>query len=151
MKNDRGVTLIELLAALSLILVVSGLLYGVLIGTNKNYDTISEKGNLNREANLILATITNYHHKQELHTVEADKSETYVLKYDPLLKKGFIGKSSATLVPLQPNTKTMYIEIDGASFSGEKKINTADPLYIYLKVENQQNQTYEIETIIKQY
>ncbi|MFJ7727117.1 PilW family protein [Neobacillus sp. NPDC097160] len=150
MKNQNGITLIELLAAVSILLIISSVVYGILISSNKNYKNISEKVNLNQEANLLLATIRNYHQKEALHTFDANGKEIYKLKYDSTTKKAYIGVSSPT-TELQKEGLNIILKIDGSEFSGEKTIYTADPLYIYIKLYNQQGQSYEIETVIKQY
>jgi len=150
MKNQKGITLIELLAAVSILLIISSIIYGVLISSNKNYKNISETVNLNQEANLILATIRNYHQKEVHHTYDVNGKEIYKLMYDSTAKKAYIGASSPT-TPLQKEGLNIIIKIDGSELSGDKPIYPADPLYLYIKLYTQQGQSYEIETVIKQY
>ncbi|MGJ7912310.1 prepilin-type N-terminal cleavage/methylation domain-containing protein [Neobacillus sp. LXY-1] len=150
MKNQKGLTLVELLAAITILLLISSVIFGVLINSNKNYKSLTEKINLNQEANLLLATIRNYHQKQSLHSFDSNNNEIYKLKYDPTTKKAYIGTSSAT-IPLQKDNVDIIIKIDDVEISGEQTIYPDDPLYIYIKLYNQQGQSYEIETVIKQY
>ncbi|WP_096202805.1 PilW family protein [Bacillus sp. FJAT-45350] len=61
MFNKRGITLIELLATLTLTFIVMGLVSSVLI-QSYNQKSISEKhSNLRQEANLIISTIREVH------------------------------------------------------------------------------------------
>ena len=150
MKNQKGITLVEVLAALSILLIISSVIYGVLINSKKNYNNISEKVNLNQEANLILATIKNYHQKESLHSLDVNSKEFYIIKFDDS-KHVYIGKSSSNMVPLQKEGLSLNIKIDDAEFTGDKVIYPSDALTIYVKVVNQQGQSYEVNTVIKQY
>jgi prepilin-type N-terminal cleavage/methylation domain-containing protein len=143
MKNDKGLTLIELLAAMTILLIISSLIYGVLIGANKNYQQISGKSNLEQEANIIISTIKNYH----------QSSDSYKISYNPFTKKAFIGVTT-TNTQLGNNNISIDIKLgdpDYTDFSGEKGINTSKPINLYLKLTNKQGQSYEIDTIIKRY
>lgn len=150
MKNQKGVTLIEVLAALSILLIVSSIIFGVFINSNKNYKNLSEKVNLNQEANLILTTIKNYHQKESLHSLDTNSKEYYLIKYDDS-QHVYIGKSSTDLVPLQKEGLSLKIKIDDAEFTGAKVIYPSEALTIYLRIINQQGQSYEVNTVIKQY
>lgn len=152
MKKEKGITLIELLATVSILFIITSIIFGVLISSNKNYRNVTEKVNLDQEANIILTTIKSYHQKQELHSIDpSTKIETYIIKYDRNTEMAYIGSSAATLIPLQKDNLKIYIKIDYTDFSGEKIIHPADPLYVYIKLINKQGQSYEIDTVIKQY
>ncbi|MEH7439881.1 prepilin-type N-terminal cleavage/methylation domain-containing protein [Neobacillus drentensis] len=150
MKNQKGITLVEVLAALSILLIISSVIYGVLISSKRNYNNISERVNLNQEANLILATMKNYHQKESLHSLDVNSKEYYLIKYDDS-QHVYIGKSSTDLIPLQKEGLSMNIKIDEVEFTGEKVIYPSEALTIYIKVFNQKGQSYEINTVIKQY
>lgn len=57
MKNERGITLIEVLATIVIMSIVSISIFNLLNSTLKTNQVITEKTNLNREANLIVSTI----------------------------------------------------------------------------------------------
>lgn len=146
MKNENGITLIELLAAISILVIISSLIYGVLIGVNKNYNQLSSKSNLNQEANIILATLKNYHIKDQYHAVDG----TYKISYNAIEKKAYIGTTTAN-IPLQKDNLKIELKIDNTGFTDEKSIPSSKPLTIYIKLIEPNGQFYEIETIIKRY
>jgi Tfp pilus assembly protein PilE len=154
MKNEKGITLIELLVTLSILMLISSLIYGVLIGVNKNYQQISEKSNLRQEANIILSTLTNYHQKKDLHFIDATtKIETYKIKYDPINKTAFVGKTTADISLVNGSLK-IELKVGQPSYQeipNEQTINPYKPLYVNLKLTNSAGKYYEINTIIKQY
>ncbi|WP_409270817.1 PilW family protein [Neobacillus sp. SCS-31] len=151
MRDEKGLTLIELLAGISILLVISSVIFGVLLNSNKNYKNISNSITLNQEANIILATLKSYHTKQELQSINSNNTETYIIKHDPVSQKAYIGKSSTSLTPLQSEGIRIDLKIDDSEFTGEKAIYPKDPLFVYFKLTNEQGQYFEINTIIKQY
>jgi Tfp pilus assembly protein PilE len=154
MKNEKGITLIELLVTLSILMLISSLIYGVLIGVNKNYKQISEKSILRQEANIILSTLTNYHQKKALHYIDATtKIETYKIKYDPINKTAYIGKTIADISLIDDILK-IELKVGQPNYQeipNEQTINPYKPLYVNLKLTNNDGKSYEINTIIKQY
>ncbi|RDU35039.1 hypothetical protein DRW41_19860 [Neobacillus piezotolerans] len=151
MRNEKGITLIELLAGITILMIISSVIYGVLLNSNKNYKNISETVTLNQQANIILATLKSYHTKQELHSIDLSNIETYIIKNDPASQKAYIGKSSTSLTPLQSEGILIDLKLDNAEFTGEKTIYPKDPLFVYLKITNKQGKYLEMSTIIKQY
>lgn len=157
MKSQKGVTLVELLVAISILLILSSVVYSVLIGANKSYNQISEKTSLQQEANIIISTIKNYQLKQDI-------NYSYILNYEPTLRKTSIGEvpppgETMVLTPLGRNDLYVTLKVDNdiyydsnnPNFPSKQQIFVSRPLYIYLKIENKQNQSYEISTIIKRY
>jgi prepilin-type N-terminal cleavage/methylation domain-containing protein len=69
-RNQYGVTLIEVLATLTILSLLIGLVYGVFINginySNKAKDTVS----IQQEANLILTTLKELHETNSTYTVE---------------------------------------------------------------------------------
>ncbi|NHM30487.1 PilW family protein [Neobacillus terrae] len=152
MRDEKGITLIELLAALSLMMVVSLLIYGVFFDTNKNYSRFSEKTSLQQEANLMIMTIKSYQQKED----------SYLLSYDSSKDKAFIGKSEAKL-PLHRNDITVtsfkagnnYFECNDTNILDIGNFTVIPPsqkqLFICIKLKNKQGQTYQINTSVKRY
>jgi type II secretory pathway component PulJ len=143
MRNEKGLALPELLAAISILFIVSTVIYSVFFGFNKNYDQISEKNSLDQTANIALATIKQYHQKYD----------QYIIRYDATNKVAFIGESSADS-SLGNSVNEMEIKIgfpDAQSFTGSKTIDAHHPLTVQLYLKNKAGQSYEFETIIKRY
>lgn len=143
MKDERGFTLYELLAAISILFVASALIYGVFIGFNKNYNQISEKNNMDQAANLIISTIKQYHLKYD----------EYVIDYNSSEQSAEIGVNSSKQI-LGDARFSLQIKADFPEpkpFTGEKVIYSKSPLSIHLILTDKTGQTYEIETMIKRY
>lgn len=143
MKDDRGFTLYELLAAISILFFASALIYGIFIGFNKNYNQISEKNSMDQAANLIISTIKQYHLKYD----------EYIIDYNTSGQSAQIGVNSSgkTLGDDRYSLQIMAGFPDPEPFIGKKVINSNSPLSIQLILRDNTGQTYEIETIIKKY
>ncbi|ESU30778.1 hypothetical protein G3A_20350 [Bacillus sp. 17376] len=143
MKDQRGFTLYELLAALSILMIASALIYGVFFGFNKNYNQISAKNNMDQTANLIIATIKQYHLKYD----------EYIIDYNTAEQSAQIGVNTSEQI-LGDSRYTLQI-IAGSPepepFTGKKVIYSNSPLSIQLILRDNTGQTYEIETMIKRY
>ncbi|CEG28038.1 PulJ/GspJ family protein [Bacillus sp. B-jedd] len=147
MKNQKGITLIEVLGTLAILTIVSGLVYGVLIGTTNNYNRLSAKADLSREANLILATIKNYHEKTEK-TAGNPRAE-YEIDY--LSGQYFIGAKNAATNQLYSKNFMVEVIKDGVLVDSKIKIPSTEPLKLKVIVKNSKGQFYETDTIIKKY
>jgi type II secretory pathway pseudopilin PulG len=144
MKSEKGITLIELLAALSILMIISSVIYSVFFGINKNYKQISEKTNLQQDANIIISSIKNYHLR----------NESYKLLYNSTTQKAFIGKDTANIqLEREDLIVTRFIVVyKNVTYNNEMTIDdTTKPINITMTLTNKQGQSYEINTIIKRY
>lgn len=143
MKNQKGMSLVELLAAISILFVVSAIIYGIFFGFSNNYEQISKKNNMNQAANIVITTIKQHHQQHD----------QYQVSYDQPNKAAYIGVSDANN-PLGDSSLEMEIRIgfpEAQAFSGIKIIDSHEPLTVHLKLKNDAGQSYEVETIIKRY
>jgi prepilin-type N-terminal cleavage/methylation domain-containing protein len=143
MKNEKGLTLIELLAAISILFIVSSVIYGVFFGFNNNYKQISEKSSMDQTANIVLATIQQYHLKHD----------TYEIRFDSKKQAAFI-QVSGSETRLGDESVKMQLKLgypQAQAFSGSNSINSHEPLAIELILTNNSGKSYEVETIIKRY
>lgn len=143
MKNERGLTLVELLAAITILFIISAIIYSVFFGFNKNYSQISEKNSMDQTANVIIATVKQHHLKYD----------QYKISYDETKKTAYIGEKVADKL-LGDTRYDLEIEIgypDAAAISGSKNIDSSLPLSIHLTLNDKTGQTYEVKTIIKRY
>jgi type II secretory pathway pseudopilin PulG len=142
MNNQKGLSLVELLATITVLFVVSGIIYGVFFTFNNNYDRISNKNSMDQTANLVMATIKQYH----------QKNNTYKIKYDHSAKTAYIGGSTAN-IPLGGTEYNMELKVGYPTpiDINETDIVSADPLAIQLILTDQKGQTYKVETIVKRY
>lgn len=145
MRNQKGISLVELLAAVTILFIVSAIIYSVYFSFNKNYEHISTKNSIDQEANLILATVKQYHqtHKE------------YYLKYKVANKDAFIGVSQADNRlgddRFDTEIKIGFPNAEDIVDNTDVKINSHQPLKVYLKLTGKQGQTFVIETIVKRY
>jgi Tfp pilus assembly protein PilE len=140
MKKESGLTMVELLAAISILFIIGSIIFGVFIGINKNYHKMASRVDLEQETNIIINTIKNYHQKQT----------KYLISYDPNTKKAYIGTTSATN-QLEPDNIDIVIKINDSDFSGITEIDSSIPLDISIILISKQGQSYDINTIIKRY
>ena len=143
MKNERGLTLVELLAAITILFIISAIIYSVFLGFNKNYSQISEKNNMDQTANLILATVKQHHLKYD----------QYKISYDDTKKTAYIGEKVADNLVGDARYE-LQLEIgypDAVAISGSKNIDSSLPLSIHLTLKDKTGQTYEVKTIIKRF
>lgn len=142
MNNQKGLTLVELLAAVTILFIVSAIIYGVFFTFNNNYDRIVKKNSMDQTANIVLATIKKYH----------ESNDYYQIRYDDVDKDAYIGKDTADNT-LGDSNFDMEIKVGypSAVVFTNTKVDSYQPLAIYLKLTNQKGQTYEIETIVKRY
>lgn len=142
MRDEKGVTLIELLAALTILAIISSIIYGVFFNVNKNYYQISGKSALQQEANTIISTIKSYHQRQN----------SYQIKYDSSSKKAFIGVGGNTpTTPLGSPNFNIELVTDIPPSNNIININTSKSLNITITLTNKQGTSYKTNTIIKRY
>ncbi|MEH7122296.1 prepilin-type N-terminal cleavage/methylation domain-containing protein [Bacillus sp. JJ1503] len=151
-NSEKGLTLIELLATLTISIIILGSIYGVLVSVNKNYKNLSEKNLLRQEANLIVTTI----------------KKTYLANSVFILKSyqgsGFIGLNESEPLNYLTNQNIKITSffacneeiIDANRNKCEikneaKNITTFEPLYLKITLSNDIGQTYEINTMINKY
>lgn len=143
MNNQRGLTLVEVLAAITILFIISALIYSVFLGFNKNYSQISEKNSMDQTANIILATVKQHHLKYD----------KYKISYDEKKRAAYIGEKAADKL-LGDSRYDVQIELgypDEVAISGSKNIDSLLPLSIHLTLNDKTGQTYEVKTIIKRY
>ncbi|WP_026572291.1 type II secretion system protein [Bacillus sp. UNC438CL73TsuS30] len=148
MKDEKGVTLVEVLATLVILGIISLLIFVVFLGVNKNYQKISKKTDLEQQANLIVSTIKSYHLHQVSYTIKCDSSSGYYLIGTPsannqLVKKNLVNKFLINNIPISSElTDSNSILID---------LSTTKNVSVYIELKNEQGDTFKIDTRIKKY
>lgn len=79
--NEKGITLVELLAALALFGVISVLIWNLFFQALNFNDRAVTQNQLQREANLIVNTIQQIHTKHKITSITND-NETLTVNYD---------------------------------------------------------------------
>lgn len=139
MNNEKGITLIELLVAISILLIISPIIYGVLIGVNKNFNQITVKSNLEQEANLMISTIRSYHQREA----------SYYLAYDEAQKKAYIGNNSASNL-LSQNIVTFEVSNNAGMVNLNNPIYTNNFITVHI-ILKESGETVDINTVIQRY
>jgi prepilin-type N-terminal cleavage/methylation domain-containing protein len=153
LTNEDGITLIELLATLAILSIVSVLLYGVLLNGFHYSKKSQEKVSIQQEMNIIVTSITKFHESYETYEIKVD--------HNPDASKiQLIGKDSGTVVKTIELSNSNY-EYSLFDYSGPtetalpqlpaiKNVITSQPLYIRLLIKDKKHpsQTYEVKTII---
>lgn len=153
MKKQNGITLVEVLATLTIVMIISSVIYSVFFGVGKNYNRISHKTNLQQEANLMISTIRNYQLGTDPYTIKYDSTSKQLS-----LKKGTtsieLGKSDLKIEPVT----VIYNNVTNTSTSSSKNnfdisiSDTSKSLKLTFTItDSKDNQTYNVDTIIKRY
>ena len=140
MKNEKGLALIELLAAISILFIISSVIYGVFFSFNNNYKQISEKSSMDQTANIVMATIKQYHLKYD----------TYEISYDSQKQEAFIEVNDSK-TRLGDESIKMQLKLGDTELSPLTIIDSHKPLAIQMILTNKSGKSYEVETIIKRY
>jgi prepilin-type N-terminal cleavage/methylation domain-containing protein len=88
LKKNNGITLVELLAALSLVSVIGLIAYSVLFGGLTTYDRVIAKNELRDEGNYMMTSLFNQFYKlktsdiKEKHLPDSGTSNYYLVKTD---------------------------------------------------------------------
>lgn len=141
--NEKGITLVELLAALSLFAVVSALVMTVLFNVFRNSKNISDNAQLRQDANLLVSTLRSHYNQDDFEDFDVRLNDSKIL-----LIKGQEVNSSMT-------SSIAELEINGENLisneNEEEKFVTVDgtPLSIDLTLKNEAGQTYNLFTTIE--
>ena len=139
--NEEGITLTELLAALSLFAVVSALVMTVLFNVFQNSENISDNAQLRQDANLLVSTLRSHYNQGDFEVG--------------------LNTSNSLLIGGQEVNSSMTSSIAELKINGENLISdgvetksmdiTADgtPLPIDLTLKNEAGQTYNLFTTIE--
>jgi prepilin-type N-terminal cleavage/methylation domain-containing protein len=71
-RNQKGVTLIELLAALTILSLIGGIIWGVFFQGNKFSQTSVSKNNIQQEANIIIMNLKKIHQTSKEYTISSN-------------------------------------------------------------------------------
>ncbi|WP_188385161.1 PulJ/GspJ family protein [Ornithinibacillus halotolerans] len=96
MDNEKGVTLVELLAAIVITAIIGVIGYSVLASGFSTYDRVKEEAKLRDEADLIIATLINelYPLKQsEIKELHVGGTDSYLVLKEDNAKIGFFNNN----------------------------------------------------------
>ncbi|QII81240.1 prepilin-type N-terminal cleavage/methylation domain-containing protein [Jeotgalibaca arthritidis] len=147
--NEKGITLVELLAALSLFAIVSALVMTVLFNVFLNSKNISDNAQLRQDANLLVSTLRSHYNQDDL---EEDEFEVSLENGNILLIDGQEVNSSMTSSIDELELKNGENSISAVNPAvNQSMIVKADgtPLSIDLTLKNEAGQTYNLFTTIE--
>ena len=143
--NEKGITLVELLAALALFAIVSTLVMTVLFNVFRSGEKLSDNAQLRQDANLLVSTLRSYYGQDDF---EEDEFSVCLNNSKTLLIDGQDVSSSIT-------GSIVGLELE----SGDNSISDANecmvvktdgtPLSVNLTLENKAEQTYNLFTTIE--
>ena len=138
--NEEGITLTELLAALSLFAVVSALVMTVLFNVFQNSENISDNAQLRQDANLLVSTLRSHYNQGDF---EVGLENGNILLIDGQEVNSSMTSSIAVLKlengenSISAANQSMTVKADGT------------PLSIDLTLKNEAGQTYNLFTTIE--
>lgn len=131
MKNERGITLIELLAVLTLLGIISIAVYNFIFTTYRAEETTRQKINLTTEANLIIAQL-----EKEFYT----QDEIELIIENGTLISAHTGELHGPQVQVDAEETT----INGKKLVSKTSFKTADGFEIRLKLINEKNKEHTL-------
>jgi Tfp pilus assembly protein PilV len=142
--NQKGLTLLEVLLALTLTMTIGGLIYSVFFQSMTSYEKTHSHVLVRQEATIILSQLTTLHRDEE----------TYALTYTPTTQAILInGKSIGN-----PAFSYSIVATNNSFSLNSKRVTESTTITIdsssYLEIEltvidkNDQNQSFTISTII---
>ena len=158
-KNQAGITLIELLAALVIGTIVIGLAGSVLVSTFTQADVTSDHANLRQEANIVLTKIrSDYTDPDASTTLSFDDTENMLFDRNnaPLSEEDFFKFSSFTFTEVRPNGEVAnslsYTEDHSpspAEVTFEKGTeNRGNRLKVEFTIEDTNGRSFSVDTTI---
>ncbi|MCA0969919.1 FapA family protein [Halobacillus litoralis] len=160
--NQKGLTLVELLAALALVGIIATIAGSVVTQTFQSNSIVQDEIDLKQQTNSILTIIREEVTQQNMkiclvdrHTLTMDDDNQEPLLYDNLLTKENMTISELYIENLN-NSSSSPSELDinsSSNLSGDNCITTAEnPIYIKLATAanraGEQDQTYKTSTVI---
>ncbi|WP_078545312.1 PulJ/GspJ family protein [Litchfieldia alkalitelluris] len=141
--NNRGLTLIELLASLVIFSLIMGLISGLIINSANHFEVTKKKVSLSQEANLILAQLTRIHQTKSTYIIDYNYS-TNEIKID-----GNKVENSNIVVKLSRLGQSDYKEVAN---NVNLKVSSRKPLYIEFSLSNyEHSEPYKVKTVINRY
>lgn len=130
-KNERGITLLEVLAALTILGILGALTFSLLTTTVTHTNKTQSHIDLRQEANIILSDLRQTHRNAE---------EEYTIHTDELIGRNDISFPEIKIKNEPPNE---------TSILPSAKISPNKHLYVTFTLQDKQNQTFEVDTIIE--
>lgn len=127
LRNERGVTLMELLAALIIFMIFAAIIWGFFFQSLKFNDTEVTKQQLQQEANLIIASIQETHIKEKSYSIKTNDTNTELTVKDLTFNQPTIRYEIINNIPSPITSRILEIKL---------RLSSAD----------NQNITYEIQT-----
>lgn len=136
LKNNRGVTLFEVLSVIAIGSIVSILVWSALNSSVKTYHHTAEHISLQQEANLLIETLSNLHKQKEEMTIyyDSEKKELQI-NGQPFNTKGYQIEASF-------NGSSFDTSINGIDYVSKKVVRMKFKLF------DSNGNVYEIQTTI---
>lgn len=151
-NSEKGLSLIELLAVLTISIFILGSIYGVLVSVNRNYINLSEKNLLSQEANLIVTNIKRYYLTNPVFILKDYQQEAFIGIDDSQPLDNLTNKSIKITNFFACNEEINSLNKNKCELKNDvKSFATFEPLYLKITLSNEHNQTYEIDTMINKY
>lgn len=159
MEKEKGITLVELLAAMTILFIISLPVLSLLTNSFKGKDTVLNREQLNREANIILGNLEKHFYTYDQFAVKWEK-ETLYMAVDPSTGNWTaLNEKPIRLTDISIGVRRQGEEIDPMNPGIPKIINTKGEegaslsyqVILEFAYERNPSQTITIETVLKRY
>ncbi|MBB6455052.1 competence protein ComGC [Salirhabdus euzebyi] len=114
-RNQKGITLAELLGTIVLISIVSALLMGIIISSMKNYESVESSNHIRNQANQIMFQLTTIHQNNLEYTLQYIDQHAFEIEY-----VATNGEKKSLLV--ERESYQYELEVDGLVLSPTQEI-----------------------------
>ncbi|MRG87489.1 prepilin-type N-terminal cleavage/methylation domain-containing protein [Salinibacillus xinjiangensis] len=78
-KNEKGLTLVELLATIAILSIVSGIIMSIIISSMNNTNSIKTSNDMKNKANMIMLELTNFHQTSKTYTFHQTGQDSFTI------------------------------------------------------------------------
>jgi type II secretory pathway pseudopilin PulG len=128
-QNEKGITLVELLAAIAIVSVIAGMIVSIVISSMNNANSIEKSNDLRTQANSILFQLTNLHQNSREYTIKYEDSNKF-----SILSINSNGINKSSVIDLNDYEYELYVNDEKLTASNDITINLRDSNYLTAKI-----------------
>ncbi|WP_075619957.1 prepilin-type N-terminal cleavage/methylation domain-containing protein [Paenisporosarcina indica] len=150
-KNEKGITLVELIAALALVTIVAILIMTTLsIGIQRSVIE-GEKTRIQQEANLMVSKLLDIHQKGNCYQLEITPTKDLVVIFYNNITKTTCGSEIAKSQPINSQNYNIRTTNPSEIFKIINPRSNNNAISIVLSLDSRSTITYEINTTLSRY
>lgn len=143
-NNESGMTLIEVLATLTITAIIGSVVYAVFFQTLNSKEKTQSHNELRQEANVVMTQLRTMHDNSE--SLWYDIDMMYKDQEVPLTTEQY-HFLEVQITNLADDSILVHIDHNNPMAKNEKTLSVTLPLEVYFKMEDDQGNEYELKTV----